>query len=85
MRCKRHQPIGRTRGQEVAMSARIPSLLTVGEIARRLDQSIHRIEYVIRSRGITPSGWAGNARVFAEADMAHIAGELRRIEADRTS
>jgi DNA-binding transcriptional MerR regulator len=66
------------------MSTQVPSLLTVGEIARRLDQSIHRIEYVIRSRGITPTGWAGNARVFTEADVALIASELRRIAADRT-
>ena len=37
------------------------TLLTVGEIARRLGQEVHRIEYVIRSRNIRPVGWAGPA------------------------
>lgn len=58
-------------------------MLTVGEIARRLGQKIHRIEYMIRSRRIEPSGWAGHARVFNENDLAFIAGELRRIASDR--
>ena len=59
------------------------SLLTVGEIARRLGQEVHRIEYVIRSRNIRPVGWAGHARVFRDADLDHIASELRRIAEDR--
>lgn len=59
------------------------TLLTVGEIARRLGQEIHRVEYVIRSRGIQPAGWAGHARVFRDADLAFIASELRRIADDR--
>ena len=33
-----------------------------GEIARRLAVPIHRINYVIRSRGIRPERRAGNAR-----------------------
>jgi DNA-binding transcriptional MerR regulator len=53
---------------------------TVGEIARRLGVPLHRIEYVVRARRIAPSGRAGNARVFTEADVARIASELRRIE-----
>lgn len=59
------------------------TLLTVGEIARRLGQPLHRIEYIIRSRGIAPSGWAGHARVFAETDLQRIAAELRRIDAEQ--
>jgi hypothetical protein len=59
------------------------SLLTVGEIARRLSQPLHRIEYVIRSRHIRPVGWAGHARVFRDADLDRIASELRRIANDR--
>lgn len=54
---------------------------TVGEIARRLGESLHRIEYVIRSRNIQPAGRAGHVRIFAEADVAHIADELRHIDA----
>ena len=58
----------------------ISSLPTVGEIARRLGVPLHRVEYVILSRNLRPSGRAGNARVFSEADVAHIASELRRID-----
>jgi DNA-binding transcriptional MerR regulator len=54
---------------------------TVGEIARRLGESLHRIEYVIRSRNIQPASRAGHVRIFAEADVAHIADELRQIDA----
>jgi DNA-binding transcriptional MerR regulator len=53
---------------------------TVGEIARRLGQPVHRVEYVLRSRHIQPGGRAGNCRVFTEEDVARIAAELRLIE-----
>ncbi len=59
------------------------TLLTIGEIARRLGQELHRIEYVIRSRNIQPASWAGHARVFREADLGRIASELRRIQTER--
>ncbi len=55
-------------------------LITVGEIARRTNSSIHRVEYVIRSRGIEPQGRAGNARIFSESDVELIASELHRID-----
>jgi hypothetical protein len=57
---------------------------TVGEIAQRLGESLHRIEYVIRSRCIQPAGRAGNVRIFAEPDVALIAHELRLIDARQT-
>ena len=60
-----------------------PLLLTVSEIARRLETKVHRIEYIIRSRHIQPIGWAGHARVFAEVSLDHIESELRRMDADR--
>lgn len=53
-------------------------LLTVGEIARRLDTKVHQVEYVIRSRRIEASSWAGHARVFSEATLDRIRGELAR-------
>jgi hypothetical protein len=56
---------------------------TLGEIARRLKQPIHRVEYVIRSRRIQPAGVAGNARIFSEPDVQRIANELKRIDRDR--
>ena len=62
-----------------------PLLLTLGEIARRLDTKVHRIEYIIRSRKIEATGWAGHARVFSQANLDHIASELTRMDADRQS
>ena len=61
----------------------IPSVPTVGEIARRLAVPLHRVEYVIRSRNLHPCGLAGHARLFSEADVTRIAGELRRMDDDR--
>jgi hypothetical protein len=54
---------------------------TVGEIARRLDEPIHRIEYVLRTRNIHPKGLAGNCRVYTEEDVQQIAAELQHIDA----
>lgn len=59
------------------------TLLTIGEIARQLSQPIHRIEYILRARDIEPTSRAGNIRVFTEADVSYIAGELRHIDADK--
>ena len=59
------------------------SLLTVGEIARRSQTKVHRVEYIIRSRNIQPIGWAGHARVFSDASLDHITSELRRMDAER--
>lgn len=61
----------------------VPSLATVGDIARRLGEPVHRIVYVIKTRKLAPAGWAGNARVFREADVDYIASELRRLAAER--
>ncbi len=57
------------------------SMPTIGEIARRLGEPVHRIEYVIRVRRIRPTGWAGNARVFPDEAVEAIAVELQRIDA----
>lgn len=61
----------------------IPNVPTVGEIARRLAVPIHKVEHVIRARGISPSGWAGNARVFSDENVSRIESQLRRIAAER--
>jgi hypothetical protein len=61
------------------MSISAPTMPTIGEIARRLGQPVHRVEYVIRARRIRPCGWAGNARVFPEDAVEVIASELQRI------
>jgi hypothetical protein len=65
------------------MVAKAPAALTVGEIGRRLDKPVHRIEYILRSRNIKPTNIAGNARVFSEADVRYIDSELRRIDEER--
>ena len=61
-----------------------PSFPTVGEIARRLGEPLHRVEYVIRTRAIRPMGVAGNARVFGDEVVGQIADELQRIDSERT-
>jgi hypothetical protein len=60
--------------------AAAPSL-TVGVIARRLNEPLHRINYVLRTRGIKPAGIAGAYRVFTEEQVAQIVAELAEIEA----
>ncbi|MSO37798.1 MAG: MerR family transcriptional regulator [Acidimicrobiia bacterium] len=67
------------------MQAVAPAIPTIGEIARRIGVPQHRVEYVIRARNITPCGWAGNARVFSDADVERIADELRDIENTRSA
>jgi hypothetical protein len=51
---------------------------TVGEIARRANTDVHRVEHHIRARGIRARGMAGNARVFGEEDAARIVAALRK-------
>jgi hypothetical protein len=51
----------------------------VGEIARELGVDNHRVAYVIRTRGITPIGWAGHARVFAVDTLDLIESALSEI------
>ena len=60
------------------------SVPTVGEIARRLGVPVHKVEYVIRARRIEPAGWAGNLRIFTEADVQRIGSELHRIDSERS-
>jgi hypothetical protein len=59
-------------------------MATIGEIARRLGEPIHRIEYVIRARHVSPCGWAGNARVFPDEAVDAIAAELNRIDSTKS-
>jgi hypothetical protein len=57
--------------------------LTVGTIAGRLNEPIHRVEYAIRSRGIEPAGIAGNLRIFNEDAIEQVATALREIDSRR--
>lgn len=56
---------------------------TVARIAERFGVPRHRVEYVIDTRGLTPAGTAGIARVFDGATVEYIGQELRRIDAAR--
>ncbi len=57
--------------------------LTVGRIAQLNNVPVHRIIWLIRSRGIEPALWAGHARVFSPQSAAIIQRELRAIAARR--
>ena len=65
------------------MSERTSLLATVGEIARRLGEPTHRIQYIVRTRRIRAISRAGNLRVFSEGDVARIARELERMATER--
>lgn len=52
------------------------TLLTVGELARKLQQPAHRIDYIIKTRHIEPVGRAGGYRVFDDAACERIQAEL---------
>ena len=55
-------------------------VLTVGQIARRLNEPLHRVEYAIKTRSIEPWGSTGNARLFVEADVERVAEAIRDID-----
>ena len=58
----------------------VQEFLTVGQIAKRLGAPVHRVEYVLRTRGqLRPLGRAGHARVYSEGDLQFIGSELRKI------
>ena len=48
-------------------------MATIGDIARRLGQPDHRIEYLIRTRNIPHVARAGRYRLFDEAAVALLA------------
>ena len=58
-------------------------LHTIGDIVEHLNEPQHKIQYIIRSRGITPVAMAGSVRVFSHTSVERIRGELKRIREDR--
>lgn len=60
-----------------------PTIHSVGTLARLFGVPIHRIQYVIRSRGIAHVGVAGNVRLYGKAAAQWIGSELQRIAGDR--
>jgi len=63
------------------MAKSLPLVASVGEIARRLGHPVHRIEWVIRSRGIQPVSRCGHIRIFSDAAVRFIEEELACIDA----
>ena len=54
-------------------------LFTAGEIAAKLRTSFHRIDYVIRSRGIQAVQKAGGLRLFDNEALLQIETELKNM------
>jgi len=53
-------------------------LLTTGEIAKQLNADRDRVSYALRKLDITPSGIAGNTRVYPETALVAIEEFLSR-------
>ncbi|MBW8015454.1 MAG: hypothetical protein FVQ82_04645 [Planctomycetes bacterium] len=47
-------------------------LLTTGEIAKQLNVDRDKVSYALRKLDMTPSGIAGNTRVFPETALSVI-------------
>ena len=58
-------------------------MFTVGELARRAGVPVHRVTYVIETRGIEPLGRAGQARVFSQEAAEQVLQELQQINSSR--
>jgi len=70
----------------VARSTPTPRLLTVGEIAHRLDVPVHRVHYVLRTReDILPVAYAGRTRLFDNHALTRIRHERSAIDARMNS
>ena len=53
--------------------------LTTGEIARRLNVPIHRVDYLIKSRDIHPTERAGHLRIFDTAALNTFRREIEGV------
>ena len=62
-------------------TASAADLVTVGELARRMDVAEHRIAYIITSRRIEPVMRAGILRLFPAAIIPQLQRELDAISA----
>jgi len=52
--------------------------LTITDVARKLNEPIHRVRYAVRIARIAPAGWVGNIRIFTPKQVAAIEAALRR-------
>lgn len=61
-----------------------PNLDTTGRIAGKLGVPLHRVNYIIRSRGLKPAALAGRLRLYDRETVAMIRHELNAIDARRS-
>lgn len=60
-------------------------LFTVGDLAQWAGVPVHRVTYVIETRGILPIGRAGQARVFSADAAEQVLAALKQIAAERST
>lgn len=58
-------------------------LYTMGSVAATLGEPIHRVEYVVRTRGIEGYGLAGSQRIFGTEHVEQVAAGLREVDATK--
>ena len=62
----------------------VSSLMTLGELARKLGEPMHRVQHVVRTRSyIRPVGRAGILRLFSFDALEQVRAELVQIDAKR--
>ena len=60
-----------------------PHLLTAGRIAEQLGEPLHRVQYVLRTRQLRASAYAGRLRLFGHGTVDLVRRELAEIDARR--
>lgn len=65
-------------------SASLPTLTTIGVLARTLRVPLHRVEHILRTRRhIRPAALAGRVRLFDRKAAAMVRHELNAQDARR--
>ncbi|HZL33898.1 MAG TPA: hypothetical protein VFC78_01230 [Tepidisphaeraceae bacterium] len=59
------------------------NIWTSGLIAKTSGKPQHKVEYVIKSRGIKPIARAASANIYSDADADRIVAELQKIDQQR--
>ena len=54
-------------------------LLTVGDLVKLTGQPIHRVEYLLSSRNITPTQRAGRFRLYGPDTVERIQCEVEKM------
>ena len=69
------------------MAEVLKELATIAQIADRHGVPVHRVSWIVKTRGIEPAFWVGNTRAFDAAGEERIVRELhdQPERADRKS